>query len=82
MELILSWPPRSSPQQEILENEFPFAAGKRRSAHQACERAVSRFETGRDFDELIKRFAVETCKENERTWPALGHETPPKGDRD
>jgi hypothetical protein len=82
MEPIVSWPPRSFPQEEILEDEFPFVVGKRRSAHQAFYCAVNCFETGLDFGELIERFAVKTCKENDRTWPALGHETPPKGDRD
>jgi hypothetical protein len=65
---VLSWPtPRSFPQEKILENEFPFAAGKRRSAGQTSQRAVNRFETSLDLVELIKRFAVKTCKENERT---------------
>jgi hypothetical protein len=46
-------PPRSFPQEEILEDEFPFAVGKRRSAHQAFYCAVNCFETGLDFGELI-----------------------------
>jgi hypothetical protein len=75
--LIVWFPACSFPQEEILENEFPFAVGKRRSTDQACYRAVNRFETSLDFDELIERFAVETCKE---TWPAPSHKTPPKGD--
>jgi hypothetical protein len=47
MKLIL-FRPFSLPQEGILENEFPFAAGKRRSAGRQSHRAVNR--TGLDFD--------------------------------
>jgi hypothetical protein len=60
---ILSWP-FSLPQEGMLENEFAFAAGKRRSAGYACWRGVNRSGARLDFDDLIERFAVKTCKEN------------------
>jgi hypothetical protein len=52
--------PPSFPQEGILENEFPFAAGKRRSSHEARYRAVTRFAASFDFDDLLERFAVKT----------------------
>jgi hypothetical protein len=58
--LIVCSPPPSFPQEGILENKFPFAAGKHCSAHEARYRAVTRFGAGFDFDDLIERFAVKT----------------------
>jgi hypothetical protein len=46
------------PHQKILENQIPFAAGKWIAATTALYRAVNRFGSRFDSDDLIERVAV------------------------
>jgi hypothetical protein len=65
--------PREAPglvQQEILDDEFALAPGKRRAAASAGNLAINGLGAGVDFDDVIKRIAVRATELSGR------HETP------
>jgi hypothetical protein len=61
-------------QQEILYDELAIAGSQRPATDAAGYRAINRFRSGFDFDNMIERIAVRTM---ERGWFAGDHDTPP-----
>ena len=62
------------PHQKILENQIPFAASKWIAAITALYRAINRFRSWFDCDDLIERVAVRAM---EGEWLVRSHDTPP-----